>query len=166
MKPLSWTITGLASASLACSSGGEAGPAPGAYTVNFPSVQAAVAVDTLQVMAFDAETDDVCQSLVERRRSGQELPACLAETKALPTCSFLGEEPNAETQLTVGFGRRALLAIAKRGTDDFLLGCTLQDVAKETTATPIDVAILPGTRVPATTCTSLSQRCSGACPAP
>src|SRR5438132_8722612 len=52
----------------------EADPFETTYNVQFPSTDAAIATETIEVAVFTAARQDDCQGLFERRRTGQTLP--------------------------------------------------------------------------------------------
>ncbi len=148
--------------------GDKAGdPTTGTYTVEFPSVAAAVASDTLQILVFDVSSDKrvtLCGELLQRRRNREALPARLVEGPATRVC----DARTGKGSITVGYGDRAFLAVTVRDGQDFLLGCAIQNVGDGDAPAKIYLA-LASARVtvsgdkPPTACTSLSEFCDGRC---
>jgi hypothetical protein len=133
------------------------------YEIAFPSIAAAVAVDTVQVLVFD--TSD-CTTLVESRRSGQPLPPTILAGPPTSPCSLA----SGGGSLSVSNGNRALLAIAQypdpvtHQDKDFLIGCVVQNIADGSAVVPIRLTLINQTvAVPPTTCMTLSQHCSKQC---
>jgi hypothetical protein len=146
---------------VACSSSGSDGG--GTYTLAFPSTAAAVAADGVQVLVFDASDAGAtfCTDLVVARRSSQALPKALVESKVVTPCDMVA----GLGQVTIPFGLRAVLAVAQKGGQDYLIGCALQQVGSGDAQVPVQLALASTTvTVPATTCASLSDHCGGRCP--
>lgn len=161
-----------AGAVVACSAGTDP-PQQGSITVTFPSVSAAVATDSLQLEVFDAPDSSTCLDLVEKRKTGQELPPPLVERQPVPTCTFV---ENKAAPLEVGYGRRAFLVVgvgcgraagagsAERPPQPCLIGCALQGVGNAKIVVDVPLTLFSNTvDIPATTCTQLSVKCSGGC---
>ncbi|MDB4941377.1 MAG: hypothetical protein JWP97_911 [Labilithrix sp.] len=164
---LSLSVALALSLSLAACTSGEGDPSTGAYTVDFPSTAAAVATDTVQILIFDppaAVTDrpTYCQQLIQQRKQKSPQRTVLT-TPTVTVCEMLaGDRP-----ITVPYGEHAALAIAKRGNDDFMIGCTLQAFGNGDAPLPISLSLVDVSNpVPDTTCTTVSAFCSNACPAP
>ena len=141
-----------------------AGPSAGTYTIAFPSTAAAVATDTVQVLVFDVADggpEDFCPAIMSARRSNQSLPTALVEAKPTSPCDLAAGQGT----VTVPYGVRAVLAIAQKGTSDYLLGCAIQNVGEGSTQVPVQLTLASTTlTVPATTCPSLSDHCANRCP--
>jgi len=153
----------LVAITMACSSTEPpSAPIAGSYTIEFPSLAAAVAVDTVQVFVF-AETADAssaCNALLETRRSGGALPATILPSDPVALCA-LDEGGGA---LSLEFGTYAVLIAAESSGTDVLLGCALQTLSAG--APDVDVHVTPASAsvtVPATTCTSLLDHCNRKC---
>jgi hypothetical protein len=161
-----WVVGGLLLPSIALLLGvgslgcGSGSPAPGTYTVDFPSELTAIKTDQVQVFIYPYDgTAGTCSMLVEERATGAPLPAPMAETKPVSPCA-LAAGGNA---LPVGFGQYAFLAVATRqGSGDFLIGCAAQVVSATNTNVTIPLTLTNFTNaLPTSTCTMLSQLCSG-----
>ena len=157
---------------VACSAGTDP-PQRGAITVTFPSVGAAVAIDTLQLEVFDAPEQGTCLDLVEKKKTGQGLPPPLVEHQPVPTCSFVD---NKAAPLDVGYGRRAFLVVGvgcaraaspgvtERLAQPCLIGCALQGVGNAKIEVEVPLTLFSNTvDIPATGCAQLSLKCKGGC---
>ncbi len=149
--------------SLAAASCGGATPAPGTYTIGFPSVLAAAATDSVQVFVFPYAAADTCQKLVETVVTAQPLPSPVASTAQTSPCSLL----TGGADLSVGFGDFAFLAVATRNkfpNASFLVGCATQTTSSTNTVVNIPLELTDFTNpLPTLTCTSLGQRCAQGC---
>jgi hypothetical protein len=154
----------LAVFSLAACTAGEADPSPGTYTVRFPSTQAAVATDTVQLLVFDAPEDEderaaFCSDLITARRRRDQLEP-VVQNPPVNICEMLfGRKP-----VTVPYGDKAVLAIAQRGGADFMIGCTTQTVGEGDLPLPIVMTLVSlGRPVPPTECVSVGDFCAERC---
>lgn len=146
---------------VACSA--EASPSNGTYTVNFPSVAAAVAVDSLQVFVFDAKGQDpnaVCSELILKVKSNQDLGVKQVTGPVLGPCDLAaGAKP-----ITIPYGEKAIMAIGQAGGVTLLAGCVEETVGSGNLPVSISLGIVnTSASVKATTCTKLSDFCSGKC---
>ena len=135
----------------------------GTYTVAFQSTEEAVAVESLRVMVFDTSTIDAqeaCVHLMALRASNQALPPAMTEV-ASTSCALR----NGGGSFNAPFGTLAVLVLAqaKGQATDLARGCATQRFSADVTSITVEVALVPGTQIPATTCTSLSQHCGGGC---
>lgn len=150
-----------ASASACVDDEGSAEPVRIAYTVAFPSIAAAVAVDEVQIGAYPDEGPSTCLSLVQKRSSQLDLPAPVAPPVAGPPCALAGGDV---ASIEAGFGRVALLVVARRQGADFLIGCTVQSVTENVESVRVPLTLFNNTVVvPETTCATLSSHCGGGC---
>jgi len=154
---------------VACTSG-EASPSQGTYTLQFPSTAAAVATDYVQVFAYDFPPDQrsfACADLIAARARGDNSTQPIFTGPKVNVCELL----NGAKPITVPYGEHAVLAIGTRvsmtETDDFLVGCTIQTFGDGNAPLPIDLALVDIFKnpVPASTCTSVSDRCNQNCKA-
>jgi hypothetical protein len=135
----------------------------GGFSVDFPSVAAAVAAETLQVQAFEVTGERLCQKLLELRKSGQDMPLVAAQTPPLRPCQFASAKDEA-TRIELPLDKRfAFLAVAQRGKEDLMLGCGTQDVTRTKNVVPVSLALAEQKSIPTTTCTTLSQHCASGC---
>ena len=160
------TLLGFASltfaAVVACSAKDAAAPSAGTYTISFPSTAAAIAADSVKVYVFDAADGgaQLCPSLVIARRSKQALPTALVEGASVSPCDLAA----GKGQVTISYGTRAVLAVAQKGANDFLIGCAIQNIGEGSTQVPVQLALAATTvDVPATTCGTLGDHCAGRC---
>jgi hypothetical protein len=169
MKPSRVALTTLAFASVAlvslaaCSPGTEAEKS-GAVTVAFPSTNAAIATDTLELRVFDANvTGNDCLSLIQTEEKTQPLPKAIFDSGKQDTCKFF------ETQVKpfdMGYGSRAFMVVGQRANTDFVLGCSIAGIGDVSNAVSVDLslnlsAFSQTTQVPdSTTCASLGDRCT------
>jgi len=158
-------ITGvfaLSVAALACTAPAE-GPATASYTLTFPSTQAAVATDSVQLLVFDGppagQRSTYCQSLIQgRKRRDPQRP--IAEGTLGNICELL----QGRRSITIDYGEKAVLAIGQRGAQDFLIGCVVQTFGEGDPLLDVDLALVDvGQPVPETDCTSVSAACAKEC---
>lgn len=141
----------------ACGSSGS----NGTFTVDFPSVAAAVATDYVQVAAFDGTDPSACTTLVVEARSQQTLPSAVAETSPASPCAL---ENGAVSLSDLKSGAYAFLAIGVRQGQNFVLGCEEATIGSGGATVNIELTLFDNlVSVPATTCQRLSQHCSGGC---
>jgi hypothetical protein len=139
----------------------DAAPVRIAYTVAFPSIAAAVAADEVQIGAYPDEGPSTCLSLVQKRSSQLDLPAPVAPPVAGTPCALAGDDA---ASIEAGFGRIALLVVARRQGADFLIGCTMQSVTEHVESARVPLTLFSNTVVvPETTCATLSSHCGGGC---
>ncbi len=142
---------------------GEGAPSKGSYSLVFPSVAAAVAADSVRVLVFDAPADKhatLCADLLQLQKT-RGLPKALVEGAPTRVCDA---QSGTGAELAVGYGDRAFLAVASRQGADFLVGCAIENVGAGDA--PAKVFLAPASTkviVPPTTCTTLSDACSGRC---
>lgn len=147
---------------VACSSSSPAPPAT--YQLGFASTAIAVATDTVEVQVYDAKGREAtfCNEALVKKRNNQDVGTVIAQSAPRSPCDVLAGKADA---LDVGFGIRGFVGIAKRGGQDFLLGCLVTNVGPGTPAPLLllNYATQSVQPAPATTCQDLSQRCSGGC---
>jgi len=143
---------------------GEADPAAGVVNVAFPSIAAAVASENVTLMVFDVPQEtpaaSFCTTLVQQTKSGQALPPRVTESAPKPVCDLQA----GSADITVGFGDKAVLAIANRGGKPYLVGCALQNIGDGDAPVTVSMGLVStSTSVPATNCLLLSDFCSKKC---
>lgn len=144
----------------------EAPPSQTTYELNFPSLAAAANTDTVQMLVFEALSGSArsgqCASLVRSRASKQPLKPAV-EGPVTRICDLTsGKRGIVDTP----FGDRVLLVIAQRNKEDYLLGCTVQNVGS--TALPAAIFLSPANPAAAfvpSTCKTMEERCRNACAA-
>ncbi len=147
----------------ACASNND--PSGGTFTVEFPSTAAAIATDYVQVLVFDVKSPTqragLCQELITARLTS---PASLAPSIP-PVVQNICEILNGKKPLTSPYGEHAVVAIAQR-TDgnnqiqDFMIGCAIMTIGDGDAPLPIPLKLVSvRVGVPATTCSSVSERC-------
>ncbi len=144
---------------VACSSSREVS---GSYSVAFQSTSEAVAAPDMRVFVFDASalsSTEPCLDLLYLRESGQDLPATLLEEGPTSTCAVA----TGAGKLSVPFAELAILVVAETSAGDFARGCAVHTFSSDDPNVTVTLALAPGQSVPATTCTSLSEHCSGGC---
>jgi hypothetical protein len=133
----------------------------GTFTVDFPSVAAAVATDSVQVAAFDGTDPAACTTLVVEARSQQTLASPVAETPPATPCAL---ENGAVSLSDLKSGTYAFLAIGVRQGQNFVIGCQEATVGSSAPAVNIELTLFDNlVSVPATSCQRLSEHCSGGC---
>jgi hypothetical protein len=141
-------------------------PSSGTYTIEFPSTAAAVATDNVQLFVFDpptlaADRAGYCQSLIQARKlKADQKP--IAMNQPVNTCELLG----GKKPITIDYGDKAILAVAQRNQMDFMIGCAIQTLGNGDASLPIDLSLVDVSNpVPPTTCMSVTDFCTGKCPA-
>jgi hypothetical protein len=136
------------------------GPSKGTYTVQFPSTEAAVATDTVQLLVFEgpkpADRASYCQNLIQgRRRKDPQTP--LVRSRPANICELLqGRQP-----IEIPYGEKAVLAVGQRAAVDFLIGCVIQTFGEGDAPLDIDLTLVDlGEPVPVTDCKSVSAACT------
>ncbi|MDB4934220.1 MAG: hypothetical protein JWP87_1192 [Labilithrix sp.] len=159
------TVVPLALVAFACTAPAK-DPSSGSYTVSFPSTAAAVATDTVQLLVFDVpasttERNDFCLTLIQGRKRQDPQKPLLANTP-VNICEMLG----GRKPITIPYGEKAVLAVAKRKSNDFLIGCVIQTFGDGDALLDIDLALVDvGVSVPDTTCATVGDFCGQKCPA-
>ena len=143
---------------LACSS--TADPAKASVNLAFPSTAAAVSTDNVTVMVFDLPTDGTanqfCTKLVQQAKSDQQLPPRTVESAPANVCDF----QNGIADVTVDFGDKAILAVARRGGKPYLVGCALENIGDGDAPVTISLGLVnTATVVPPTDCQLVSDFC-------
>ncbi|MGH7282317.1 MAG: hypothetical protein ACRELY_12380 [Polyangiaceae bacterium] len=141
--------------------GGTADKKSGALTISFPSTNAAVASDKLELHVLDGSDPNACLNAVRARQAapGTAPTATLYDIPATDTCEFLS---NGVKPFDMGYGARAFLVVAQKGGSDFLIGCTLTGIGDISNQVNVDLTVFDKTTdVPQSTkCSSLSQKCA------
>jgi hypothetical protein len=158
------SLVGIVGVVVIAACGGEPDPAKGTYTLRFPSTQAAVATDTVQVLLFDVPKDptaraNACSDLIASRKRRDTLQPAVTHAP-VNICDLLaGNKP-----LTMPFGEHVVLAIAQRDAQDFLYGCNIQTLGDGDAPLPIALSLADIARpIPPTDCTTVAAFCSRAC---
>lgn len=146
----------------------EKDPHPVTVTFQFPSTQAAIATDFLQLYLFDvrseADRERLCLEKLLDRSKGVDLAA-----DAVPPPWNLCELFAGKRAVEVPYGERAILAVAQRRVDqgkleDVLIGCSVQAVGPDEPLAPIALTLVDVMKpLPTTTCTSVELWCGGFC---
>lgn len=141
----------------------EADPAKYRVDVVFPSTAMAIATEDVRFIVYDDQEPGSCQRIYLKRITNQtDLPPVVSETKTIPVCELaFGKPPTIE--LPVG-KRYSVLAIALRGGEDLLVGCS--DVAVSSDDGEVSIYVgLPGTTPvpPIDSCTSFEDSCFNRC---
>lgn len=155
-------------AGLVACSAGEASPSGGTVTMQFPSTQAAVATDFVQLYVFDvntpAERSSICLDKITARKRKEPLGASLTPPP-WNICELLaGRRP-----ATIPYGEKAILAVAQRKDrnnelQDFMLGCSVQTLGDGDAPIPVRLALIDvRTPVPETNCATVGDYCGSRC---
>ncbi len=156
-------VTSVIGAALVVACSAEATPSTGSYTVNFPSVAAAVATDTVQLFVFDAKGQDpnsVCSELMLKVKSKQDLGPSILTGPAVAPCDLAA----GAKAITIPYGEKAIVALGQSGGVTLLAGCVQETVGTGNLPISVSLGIVSTkTSVKATTCTKLSDFCSQAC---
>lgn len=147
---------------LACA--GKADPSVVSYTLKFPSVEAAIASEQVQVLVFDAEVDPVlraadCSEKIARRLRRDPISPIQA-SEPVSMCEMFLRKPRFE----VPFGEKVVFAITQKRGQDFLLGCAVQTFGDGDAPVPITLSLADiSNPVPATECATVSDFCASRC---
>lgn len=161
MKRLVW---GALVTAIVVACGGKADPAKVSYTLKFPSVEAAIASEQVQILVFDAPADPAaragaCIDKVARRLRRDTLDPVQA-SDPMTMCEMFVNKPRFE----VPFGDKLVMAIAQKKGQDFLLGCAEQTLGDGDAPVPISLSLADvGNPVPATGCATVSDFCANKC---
>jgi hypothetical protein len=134
----------------------------GSYSVAFQSTPEAVAAPDMRVFVFDVSalsSTEPCLDLLYLRESGQDLPPTLLELGPMSTCDVAG----GAGRLSLPLAQLAILVVAETASSDFARGCAVHTFSASDPNVTVVLALAPGQSVPATSCTSLSEHCSGGC---
>ncbi len=146
----------------ACAS--KADPSAVNYTLRFPSVEAAIASEQVQVLVFDAPADpaaraSACVDKIAKRLRRDALDPQQA-SDPVSMCEMFLKKPRFE----VPYGEKVVFAIAQKKGQDFLLGCTVQTLGDGDAPVPISLALADiANPVPATQCATVGDFCAGRC---
>lgn len=146
----------------------EPEPTKGTYTVQFPSTEAAVATDYVQLFVFDVEGDPAkyCDQLIATRikTPGSLAPKIPPEPSANICEMLAGIKP-----VTIPYGEYALLAVGQRRNadgraEDFMIGCAIMTIGAGDAPKSIQMRpVVENVPLPATTCASVGDFCSRKC---
>jgi hypothetical protein len=160
-------VAGLLLGGIVACSAGEASPTSGIVTMQFPSTQAAVATDFVQLFVFDVGPDQaasICLDKIQARKRQEPLDASLTPPP-WNICELLaGRRP-----ATLPYGEKAVLAVAQRKDkndqlQDFMIGCAVQTLGDGDAPIPVRLSLVNvGTPVPETNCATVGDYCGSRC---
>jgi hypothetical protein len=157
--PVVCLVGGLLLLASACTVKKEADPADIELDVEFPSVAAAVAVDSVKMYVFAGSL--ACTDLVRKRQTDQALPDTVIERPVSPCDLQAGRNNALELDLRSTF---TILAVGQAAGADLLVGCSVQTDFGTTRALPVSLTFIDASkRIPDTACARLSDKCNGAC---
>ncbi len=153
---------GLGLGPFGCASADAPVPSSSTFSLEFPSLAAAIGADTVELLVYaneDGGPPPDCQSLVFRRKTGQSLALPAHDTGAVPVCEWLDGTGGA---LALSGENRLFFVIAQRNMKDYLVGCARESAGPSGTAIRLDLidVMVP---VPTTTCQTLVQKCQNGC---
>ena len=159
MRALVPVLSALLLLTSACTVKKEADPADIDLDVEFPSVAAAVAVDSVKMYVFAGSL--ACTDLIRKRQTAQALPEATLERPVSPCDLQAGRNNALELDLRSTF---TILAVGQTAGADLLVGCAVQTDFGTTRALPISLTFIDASkRIPDTACARLSDKCNGAC---
>lgn len=128
----------------------------------FPSTAMAVAADALRFVVYDDPSPGACQRIYLKRITNQQnVPPVVLETSPVSVCTLALHGPD---PIDLPLGKFSILAIASRGSDDILVGCTDVALSSEGGEAAIHLALPGATPVPPpTSCSSLRDFCEFRC---
>ncbi|MBX3222861.1 MAG: hypothetical protein KF795_20275 [Labilithrix sp.] len=130
--------------------------------VVFPSTAMAIASSDVKFVVYDDPAPGGCQRIYLKRITNQtDLPPVVLDPPSVPVCDIaFGLAP----PLVLPLGKHSILAIASRGADDLLVGCSDVAVSAEGGVAVINLALPSATPVPPlSTCPSLRDACDDRC---
>ena len=168
MRPVVWGpfVFAAASAVFACGSG-DTPPSKGNYTVEFPSTEAAVATDFVQILVFDvdpAKRAEICDELVASRITDPDNVKPIQPPAEANICEMrAGRKP-----VVIPYGEHAIVAVAQRmdgdQRKDFLIGCAIMTIGEGDAPLPIPLRpVAVDATIPSTKCPSVGEYCDGKC---
>lgn len=130
--------------------------------VVFPSTAMAIASDDVKFIVYDDPEPGACQRIYLKHITNQtNLPPVVLAPPAVPVCDLAFGRPE---PLVLPLGKHSILAIATRGADDLLVGCSDVAVSAEGNEVTINLALPSATPVPAlTSCATLRDFCDSRC---
>ena len=141
---------------------GTADKKSGGLTVSFPSTNAALNADTLELHVLDGSDPSSCLNAVRARKAAPGAPpsGSLFDIPATDTCKFLS---NGVKPFDLGYGARAFLVVAQKGGSDFMLGCTIAGIGDVQNDVNVELTTIDKATdvAQSTKCSSLSQKCGG-----
>lgn len=147
----------------ACSAG-EGAPSSGSYNIQFPSTAAAIATDGVQVLVYDVDARSrakACDDLLAARKRRDSTRPVVVNASANTCELFYGKRP-----IEVPYGDKALLAIASRKGEDFLLGCVVGTFAEGSAPVSIRLDLVDASQpVPDSQCATVADFCQRRCTA-
>ena len=130
--------------------------------VVFPSTAMAIAADDIKLTVYSDDEPGSCQRIYLKHITNQtDLPPVILDPPATPVCNlaFGYFKP-----LELPLGKHSILAVASRGGEELLVGCSDVSVAAEGTEAVINLALPSATPLPTfTTCASLRDWCDERC---
>jgi hypothetical protein len=155
----------LVTCGVACSPGTDAEKS-GSVGITFPSSNAAIATDTIELRVYDSTIQgNDCLTLVESEQKTQPLPKPIYDSGKINTCTYLangGVKP-----FDMGYGSRSFLVVGQRAPTgqqaaDFMIGCSVAGIGDVSNSVNVDLSVFdPTSQVPdSTKCASLSDRCT------
>lgn len=130
--------------------------------VVFPSIEMAIAADDVKFTVYDDPEPGACRRIYLKHITNQtDLPPVVLDPPPNPVCNiaFGRDRP-----LVLPLGKHSILAVATRGGDDLLVGCSDVAVSADGAEVVINLALPGATPVPASTsCTSLRDWCESRC---
>jgi hypothetical protein len=148
---------------VACSPGTQ-DEKSGTVGITFPSTNAAIATDTIELRVYDSTIQgNDCLTLIETEQKAQPLPKPIYDSGNVATCTFFASQVK---PFDMGYGSRSFLVVGQRSTNgtaaDFMLGCTTAGIGDVSNSVNVDLSIFdPTSQVPESTkCASLSDRCT------
>ncbi len=150
-----------ASSLVACALGPEKVPNV-QYTVLFPSENAALYTDNLEVYAFE---NYPCRDVLRDRITGTFAKRPTVSLPSTALCALGAGPPS----ITVGFEPISLLVVGTRPNQvpsDVLIGCVEGTVGAGAFPLPVNLSVIPRTPqtlIPVSRCPSLAAKCGQQC---
>ncbi|MBX3187626.1 MAG: hypothetical protein KF819_11450 [Labilithrix sp.] len=137
----------------------EGDPASVRLNVVFPSTALAIASEEVRFIVYDDPEPGACQRIYLKRITNQtNLPPVVLESRLVPMCDLaLGRGSPLELPL----GKYSILAVALRGKEDLLVGCSDVALSSEGGDVFVNLALPGATPVPPlSNCLSLTEACT------
>ena len=131
--------------------------------VVFPSTALAIASEEVKFIVYDDPTPGACQRIYLKRISNQsDLPRVVLDAPPVAVCD-LAFGRSAPLELPIG--RHSILAVALRGKQDLLVGCSDVALSEDGGEVVVDLALPGATPVPPlSACLSVRDACDKRCP--
>jgi hypothetical protein len=159
VAPVLAVLAALAALFTGCT---EADPAKIQLDVVFPSTALAIASEEVKFIVYDDPNPGACQRIYLKRITNQaDLPAVVLDAPPVAVCDLALGRP---ATLSLPLGKHSILAVALRGKQDLLVGCSDVALSEDGAQVVVNLALPGATPVPPlSTCLSVRDACEKRC---